>query len=172
MSFTSETRARFFIAEELRDTPVVVEAVSDQVLGRVLVNLDQPEASQLGEILVNARTFVTDSELRDRAIRGRILDTDQFEFISFVPSEIQGLPPELEPGQPLALTVTGELTIRQITRPTSFEVLLEVASPERLTGRAETTINRADFELSIPSVPLVSNVAEEVRLRLDFVAAP
>jgi hypothetical protein len=34
-----------------------------------------------------------------------------------------------------------------------------------------TTINRADFDLNIPSVPFVADVSEEVTLSLSFVAA-
>jgi hypothetical protein len=37
---------------------------------------------------------------------------------------------------------------------------------------ASTTIQRGDFGLTIPNVPFVANVGEEVLLELDFVALP
>ena len=39
-------------------------------------------------------------------------------------------------------------------------------------GNASTVIKRSDYNLSIPNVPFVANVGEEVTLQLDFVATP
>ena len=41
-----------------------------------------------------------------------------------------------------------------------------------LVGQAVTTVLYPDFNLSIPSAPLVAGVDEDVRLELDFTAAP
>jgi hypothetical protein len=39
-----------------------------------------------------------------------------------------------------------------------------------LVGQAETTVQRSDFNLSIPNVPFVANVGEDVALKLNLVA--
>jgi polyisoprenoid-binding protein YceI len=73
-------------------------------------------------------------------------------------------------GQPLTFTVTGDLTIHDVSRPVTFSVTLTPESDARLTGLASATILRSDFGLTIPSVPSVADVSQEVKLELEFVA--
>jgi polyisoprenoid-binding protein YceI len=167
---TEGSSATFRIDEELRGSPTTVVGSSGIVLGRIEIDPDDLANSQIGEILINARVFETDSALRNRAIRGPILDTDTFEFISFVPSDVEGLEGSASIGDELSFTVSGELSIRDITQPVTFDVTATLTSDGTLEGTATTVVERGPFELVIPSVPSVANVSEEVRLALDFVA--
>ena len=167
---TDASTATFRIDEELRGSPTTVIGTSGIVLGRIEIDPDNLSNSQIGEILINARDFETDSGLRNRAIRGPILDTDVFEFISFVPSAIDGLEGSASVGDELVFTVSGELTIRDITQRVVFDVTAVLTSGTTIEGTATTVVERGPFELVIPSVPSVANVAEEVPLSLDFVA--
>jgi polyisoprenoid-binding protein YceI len=103
-------------------------------------------------------------------LRAFILQADRYPEIVFNPTTITGLPPVAEVGDKLAFEVTGDLTIRDVTRPVTFALTLEVQSPDRLLGRAEATILRTDFGLTIPEVPGVAEVDAEVGLRFAFVA--
>jgi hypothetical protein len=38
-------------------------------------------------------------------------------------------------------------------------------------GHAEATVLRSDFNLTIPNVPFVASVGDDVTLKLDFIAA-
>jgi polyisoprenoid-binding protein YceI len=125
----------------------------------------------VGVIQVNARDLATDSGQRDRAIRNQILNTDSFEFITFTPNEIIGLDGSAQPGDTFTFQLAGDLTIRDITQPVVFDVTASVDSANRLTGTAAVTVQRADFNLTIPRVPSVADVSEDVRVELDFVAA-
>ena len=80
------TEARFLIREELRGERFTVVGVTTEVVGRMRVDLSDLARSQMGEILINARTFATDSSNRNRAIRGPILAAEQYEFITFRPT--------------------------------------------------------------------------------------
>jgi polyisoprenoid-binding protein YceI len=73
-------------------------------------------------------------------------------------------------GQPVRLEISGDLTIRDITQPVTFTAEVVLAAENRLEGSATATIQRADFELTIPQVPRVAGVDEAVVLELDFVA--
>jgi polyisoprenoid-binding protein YceI len=75
-----------------------------------------------------------------------------------------------QPGQPFTFQIAGDLTIRNITQPVVFDVTAQGESLTRITGTATTTIKRGDYNLTIPSVPNVANVGEEVTLEIDFVA--
>lgn len=167
-----ESQVRFNIFELLRGQPKDVIGVSNQVAGQVAVNLADLSTAQIGEIVINARTLETDDGRRNQAIRNRILFTDQYEFITFKPTQISGLSGSAAPGQSFTFQVTGDLTIKNITKPMTFDVTVTVESPERLVGSAKATLNRADFELVVPSVPFVANVGETMSLEIDFVLTP
>lgn len=161
----------FTLSEVLRGQPTTVIGETDQVAGEIAVDLNDLSSAQVGTIQVNARTFVTDESRRNQMIRNQILDTDSYELITFTPTEISGLSGSTTPGQEWTFQITGDLTIRDITQPVTFDVTAQVDDDNRLLGTAVTTINRADFDLNIPSVPFVADVGEEVTLALNFMAS-
>jgi polyisoprenoid-binding protein YceI len=123
-------------------------------------------------ITVNARTLVTDQDRRNQAIRNRILLTDQFEFVTFTPTGVSGLSGSAGPGQSFNFQISGDLTIREITRPVVFDTTVTVESMERVRGLASTTILRSDYDILIPSVPFVANVGENIGLEIEFTLVP
>ncbi len=168
----AESQVRFNIYELLRGSPKDVIGASNQVAGQVAVDPNDLSTAQIGEILINARTLATDDDRRNQAIRNRILFTDQYEFITFKPAQINGLSGSGAPGQSYSFQVAGDLTIRDVTKPVVFDVTLTAESAERLVGTAKSSIQRADFNLVVPNVPFVANVGEAVALEIDFVLAP
>jgi polyisoprenoid-binding protein YceI len=164
-----ESQVRFNIFELLRGQPKDVIGTSNQVAGEAVVDLNDLSSAQLGEIVINARTLETDDSRRNQAIRNRILFTDQYEFINFSPTQVSGLSGSAEPGQSYNFQVAGDLTIKDVTKPVTFDVTVTVETPERLAGSAKTTIALNDFNLTVPSVPFVANVGETMALEIDFV---
>jgi polyisoprenoid-binding protein YceI len=103
-------------------------------------------------------------------LQNQILQTDQHEYITFVPKQMIGLPDSAATGQSFTFQMVGDLTIRGTTKETTFDVAVTPTADNQLQGTASTTIRYADFGVSIPKVPAVAGVADEVGLRLDFVA--
>jgi polyisoprenoid-binding protein YceI len=167
-----ETEARFIIDEVLNNAPKTVVGTTDQVAGELAVDPSDPTQSQVGVIQINARTLTTDSEFRNRAIKNQILNTDQYEFITFTPTQLVGLPESGALGQSYTFQIVGDLTIRDVTQQVTFDVTATPVSQERLEGTAQTTINYADYGISIPQVRQVASVDPQARLELDFVAVP
>lgn len=169
-----ESEVRFILKEDLNGSRNTVTGKTDQIAGQIAIDFENPARSQLGEIRINARTLSTDNEFRNRAIRGQILQASQaeFEYITFKPTSIEGLPTTLTLGEPVEFQITGDLTIRSITKPITFDAAVTPVSQTRLQGTAVATAKRADYELTIPSVPNVANVDEDVRLEIEFAAVP
>lgn len=168
-----ESRATFNIYEELNGSPFTVVGTTNQVAGDVVVDLANPNTSQVGEIVIDLSTLRTDNGNRDNAIRSRILQAnqEQYRYGRFVPTDIAGLPTSpVAVGDSITFTITGDLTLVEVTRSVTFEMTLTVESETRLVGRGVTQILYPDFNLRIPSVPFVANVANEVDLFIDFVA--
>ena len=171
---TEESEARFVIDEVLRGEPTTVVGRTDQIDGSISVQLN-PGAVTVGEFVINVRTIRTDNEIRDRSIRTLILQSnrDEFEFSTFRPTQVDGVPERIDFGDRLDLTITGDLTVRDVTRTVSFDASLEIASEERLTGTATTTVTWDQFGITIPYVggnSIVSAVADNLDLDLEFVA--
>lgn len=166
----AESQVRFELDEDLRGQRKTVIGTTNQVSGEIAVNPTNISQSRVGVILINARTFVTDNSFRNRAIQNEILDTDDFELITFEPSEVIGLPAAGSIGEEIRFSIVGDLTIRDITQSITFDVNVTVVSETQMIGSANTVVNRVDFGLNIPSVPNVANVEEEVELYIDFVA--
>lgn len=165
-----ESEARFVIDEVLRGSPKTVVGATNQVAGQIAVDPARPGGAEVGTILINARTFTTDSTSRDRMIQNQILETEGYEYIAFEPTALAGLPTSASIGDVLAFKVDGNLTIRGVTRPVTFDASVMPETASRLEGSATTTIRFADWSISIPQVPAVTGVSDEVRLELTFVA--
>jgi polyisoprenoid-binding protein YceI len=168
----AQSEARFQIDEELMGAPVTVVGATTLVDGSINIDLADMTRTTIGPIAIDASDFKTDRDMRDRAIRRFVLQSgdENYKFITFTPVSIEGLPAQAAVGDEITLTVNGDLTIREITRPVTFDVTVKVDSDTQLTGLAKTTVLRSDFDLQIPSVPSVANVSEEVGLELAFVA--
>jgi polyisoprenoid-binding protein YceI len=168
----ADSEVRFILDEVLRGNPKTVIGATDQIAGEILYDAADPASAQVGTILVNARTLVTDDDRRNRAIGNQILDSGNFEFISFTPTAVTGIPASVGPGESVIFQITGDLTIRDVTTEVTFQATVVHVSADRLEGTATTTVQRGDYGLTIPNVPFVANVSEEVVLEIDFVATP
>jgi polyisoprenoid-binding protein YceI len=168
-----ESKVSFTLGEILNGSPNQVVGTTNQIAGQIGVDFSNPANSQIGEIRIDARSLATDSSMRDRMIRGQILQSarDEYEFISFKPTAISGLPSSVTMGTAFNFQVTGDLTIRNVTRPVSFDVTVTPESTSKISGTATATVKRDDFGLTIPNVPSVTQADEEVKLQIDFVAA-
>ena len=165
------SEATFTIDEVLRGSPKTVVGTTDQVSGQIAFDPTDPGSLQVGTILIDARTLQTDDSSRTRVLENQILSTDQYEYISLTPTSVSGLPQTVTVGQPFTFQLTGDLTIRDTTRPTTFDVTATMADDGTLTGTATSTIAYSDWGISIPSVPFVASVGNQVVLGLSFNAS-
>lgn len=166
------SQVRFELDEDLRGVRTTVVGTTDQVAGQIAFDPADLATLQVGVIQVNARTLATDNDMRNRAIQNRILNTGSYEYITFTPTAVEGLPESVAVGETVSFTIVGDLTIRDVSQQVTFEVTATMVSATELQGTAGTTIERGDYNLNIPSVPQVANVEEVVSLVIEFVARP
>ncbi len=166
----SDSEVRFELDEDLRGNRITVVGTTNQVAGQIALNLSDLSTAQVGQIQINARTLVTDNDFRNRAIQNEILDTGNYELITFVPTAVSGLPASAAVGEEIRFTIDGELTIRDVTESVTFSVVATAVSASQITGTATATVLRDTYGLTIPQVPSVANVENEVDLIITFVA--
>jgi polyisoprenoid-binding protein YceI len=163
---------RFYISEVLLGNDKTVEGVTSDVTGEIQFDLANPQTAMVGVITINARDIKTDDNRRNGQIQNRILESskDEFQYITFEPTSITGLPETAAVGDTFTIQMIGNLTIHGMTLEKTFEVAVTVASETELTGLGSTTITHQEYELSIPSVPIVASVGDEVKLEIAFSA--
>ncbi len=171
---STESEVRFTLNEELMGSPTTVVGTTDQVAGQINVDFEQPSNTILGPITINVRTLATNSDQRNRQIRQSILRSaeDAYEFTTFTPTRVEGLPESITIGEPFTITVAGNLTLVDTTNEVVFEVTITPESETRISGLGTANVLRSDFNLQIPSVQTVANVTDEVLLEIEFVAVP
>ena len=131
-----------------------------------------PERS-LVDVEVQAASIDTNERDRDRHLRSAdFFDVEKIRALTFRSTRIRR---ESED----TFTVTGDLTIRGVTRSVSFDVSLlgKAKDPwgnERIAFEAETTINRKDFGLTWNAALETGGflVGDEVTLTLSVQAIP
>jgi polyisoprenoid-binding protein YceI len=167
-----QSQVSFTLEEDLNRQRTVVVGTTREVAGDIAVDFTRPASSQMGPITINMRTLATDNDFRNRAIRGEILQTarPEFEFSTFTPTAISGLPETVAVGDTFTIQVTGDFPIAGVTRPITFATEITVESEDVIRGVGTTTVLRSDYDLNIPNVPSVANVTDEVELRIEFVA--
>ncbi len=168
----AQSEVRFTLTELLMGNPTTVVGRGNGIEGNVTINFDDYSQTVISPIVIDSSALSTDNNMRNGQIRRAILQTNNadFQFITFTPTTLNGLPASATVGEPFSFAVTGDLTIRAITQPMTFEVTVTPVSETELRGNATTTLLRSDFDLQIPSVPSVADVSEEVVLEFDFVA--
>lgn len=169
---STESKAQFEIDETLNDKPVRVVGVTDQVSGEILFDANNLMDVQVGEIRINARTFKTDNERRNGALSRLILksDTPEFEYITFKPTAMTGMPATLAVGERASLQITGDLTVRGVAKAVTFDTNVTRVGEDTLSGSAQAKLSYADFGLTIPKLSFLAWVDEFVTLKLEFVA--
>jgi polyisoprenoid-binding protein YceI len=158
-----------FIAEGNRLNTAV--GVTTVVRGEIFVDRARPAASRIGTITIDISQFRSDSARRDNAIRERWLESSRFPLAEFVPTQVQGLPAAYEEGREVPVQIVGNLKIRTVTRPVTFDAQVKLEGTTLVvTGR--TTIRMTDFGFDPPSILGILRAENEARLEFRFVARP
>jgi polyisoprenoid-binding protein YceI len=169
----AQSVASFEIDEVLRGSPKHVVGTTSELAGQIGVDPSDLTTAEFSQIIINARTFETDSGNRDRAIRGPVIlnsASDEFELITFDVTSVDGLSGAAAVGEPIEFTVIGDLKVKETTKSVTFDVSATFVDESTIEGSAQTTVLRDDFGLGIPNAPGVADVSQEVIIRLDFVA--
>jgi polyisoprenoid-binding protein YceI len=149
----------------------VAVGITPEVSGEILVDRNNPQNSSIGVITADISQFTSDNQRRDNAIRERFLGSAQFPNVEFSPQEIQGLPTNYQEGQEINFQVAGDVTIRDVTLPATFDVTM-VGNGDTITGEATTTILMSDFGFGPISIAGILNTEDEVNIKFTFVARP
>jgi polyisoprenoid-binding protein YceI len=104
---------------------------------------------------VDMASLESDDGRRDNQFRGRIMSTDEFPTSTFVltaPIELGSVPAE---GEQITATATGDLTLRGVTNPVTFDVTAQLEGG-RIGVLGSIPIVFADYSIPNPSTAGIS----------------
>jgi len=140
-----------------------------QVSGDIFINFTNPQNSTIGTITVDISLFTSDSTRRDSRIRSDFLESEIYPLATFIPTLIEGLPGVGAEDVDYSLRITGDLTIREVTRPVTFGATIRL-SGDTLTGTATTTILMSEFGVGPISIAGILTTQDEALLTLSLFA--
>jgi polyisoprenoid-binding protein YceI len=148
-----------------------VRGTFTKVSGTVQYNAADPAKSSI-DVTIDPASVDSRVEMRDNDLRSeKLLDVQKYPAITFKSKRV-------EPAGTGKLKVTGDLTIRGVTK----EVVLDVDGPtppitdprgnSRIGASASTTINRQDFGVSgYPAAMIANDVAITIDVEMVKPAA-
>ena len=108
-----------------------------------------PAGEVIGALIVIAASIDTKNTRRDTHLRSAdFFDSANYPDITFTVDHIRA--------SDRGVRVTGALTVRDCTRPLSFDAAVPAASHDEVSLDAEVPVNRADFGLTWNKMGLVS----------------
>lgn len=161
--------ARYRVREQLAGMDLPNDAVgsTSEVTGAIVVDSTGRVIREESRFVVDLRNLKSDRDRRDRYLQRRTLVTDSFPTVVLVPTAIRGLAAPLRASGTRSFEVLGELTVRGVTRPTTWLVTAQLDGA-RISGTAATRFAFADFQLTQPRVASVLSVADTIQLEYDF----
>ena len=152
--------------------------VTPKINGEITLNTADPSKTKVGTITVDISLLTSEgnpngngSARRDNAIRRQWLESSKYPIAEFTPTRLEGLPTTYMVGQELTFKMTGDMKIRDTTKPVTWDVVA-LYDGTVLTGTATTAIKMTHFNFDPPNVINMLRAEDDAKLTLQFVAKP
>jgi polyisoprenoid-binding protein YceI len=164
----AESEAKYVVRESLRGLTTNAVGTTRAVEGGIF--LTPAGLSDAGESVfrVDLSTLESDEGMRDNFIKRNTLETSRYQYAEFVLEAVSGFPSGYVEDTEVELTISGTLTIRDVSKPVTWAVKARQLG-DTLTAVADLMITFQDFGMSPPSVP-IATAEDEIRLQLVLVA--
>ena len=165
----SGSAARYRVREQLMGHDFPNDAVGEtkNLTGTIAFDANGKVVRDESKFTLEAGTFVSDQNRRDGYVRGRLLESDDYPTITFVPTEVRGVKPPVPKSGSAQIQLVGDLTVHGVTRPTTWNGTVEFNN-SGLTGTAATAFTFQDIRMDQPRVPVLLSVADSIKLEIDF----
>jgi len=166
-------RARYRVREQLARLDFPNDAVGEtsSVSGSFMVTTDGQILREGSRFVIKLADLESDADRRDNYLRRNTLSTDEYPDAVFVPTGFRELPTPLPTSGEARFLLDGDLTIRDVTRPVTWQVGAEFTGGA-VIGRAETRFTFEEMGLTVPRVGSVLSIRDDIRLEFDFRLVP
>jgi polyisoprenoid-binding protein YceI len=165
---SGESSAKYVVEETLSGLPSTAVGTTTDVTGEIYLTADGLYDGAESRFMVDLSTLQTDESRRDNYVRQNVLQTGQYQFAEFIIQSVDGFPAGYVDGEEASLTLTGMMTIKEVTLPITFTVLARQAD-DTLTATADTQFLMSDFGIDPPQV-ILAKAKDEVVLQVVIIA--
>lgn len=168
---SSGNAARYRVREQLLHHDLPNDAVGEtrQITGGITLDNNGAIVPSESRIVVQVGQITSDQSRRDGYVHHRILETDAFPTVEFVPTSYRGLTAAAAKSAtgPVTFDLTGNLTVHGVTHPTTWRVTAH-RDGDQVVGNAATHFTFEGFGLTQPRLPFIMSVADTIALEYDF----
>jgi polyisoprenoid-binding protein YceI len=160
---------RYLVQEQLVGLDLPNDAVgrTSAVSGGISLDDSGRVIASASEFVIEVAGLTSDKDRRDGYVRRRILVTDSNPTVVLRPTSLRGISHPLPTAGTIDFDLLGDLTVKGVTRPTTWRVRATFAG-DTVAGTAATAFTFGDFQLAQPRVRVVLSVADTIRLEYDF----
>lgn len=143
-----------------------VRGAFNEFTGTAVVDGAEPSLSSV-QVVIETASIDTRNEQRDGHLRtGDFLEVEKFSQITFASTAVEQLDPE-------TYRVTGDLTIKDVTKPVSIDLSYEGAAKdpygnERIGFEGSVAINRSDWGVNFNAALETGGVLVSEKINLEF----
>jgi polyisoprenoid-binding protein YceI len=161
--------ARYRVRERLMGHDFDNDAIGEtkNLTGAISFDSNGKVIRDASKFTVDAGSFVSDKDRRDGFVRGRLLEADQYPTVVLVPTAVRGVTLPLPATGTRPIEMTGDLTVRGVTRPTTWNGTVQFKDGA-VSGSAVTAFTFDDIQMEQPRVPVLLSVADTIRLEITF----
>jgi polyisoprenoid-binding protein YceI len=161
----------YHITEQFADLATITNAtaITSLIEGEIQLDLKSQPVVQAVEMTVDLRGLKSDDPNRDEKLADRWVVTNRFPYATFVSTGIRDFPVQYREGEAVSFALDGDLTIRDVTRPVTFQVQASLEG-DTLAGSAQASILMSDFGIDPPSLLGFVTVEDEVEITVRVTA--
>ena len=161
--------ARYLVREELVGIGFPNDAVgkTSAISGAIVLDANGGLVPAGSRISVDVTTLKSDRANRDRYLKTAALETDKYPSVELAITALRGFPASLPATGQFSFELLGNLTVRALTRPVTWQVTA-TANHGELSGTARTAMKFGDLGMPVPSAFVVMKLEDNLRLEYDF----
>lgn len=166
----SQTTVEYAVDEVLFGNTVITRGSTNDVDGEFTLTIQdgQPHFS-MSNLTVNLQSLESDNGMRDQAIQRQWLESAKYPTATFVATSVENVPSDAVAGESYTFQVTGDMTIRDITKQVTFDVTVTL-NGDALSGEGTTQIHMKDFGFDPPEILGRFTVSDPATITIKGVA--
>jgi polyisoprenoid-binding protein YceI len=165
--------ARYLVREQLAgfDFPNDAVGKTAAVTGALVLDANGSVVAGESKFVIDVSKLVSDQERRDGYVRRNTLATEEHPNVTFDITSVRGLANPLPRSGEFTFQLVGNLTVRDVTRPVTWDVTARLENGA-VVGKAATKFTFEQFSMTKPRIARVLSVDDDIRLEYDFKLVP
>jgi polyisoprenoid-binding protein YceI len=166
------SEAAYFVDEELASVgiPSTAKGATKEVSGTLYLTADGSAlaASQPSSFTVRLGNLTSDKSMRDQRVQ-QALETSRYPTATFTITSASGYNPAIADGQEQTLELSGNLELRGVTKPVTWEVKA-YRQGNAISALATVTVKFSDFNITPPTFQGLLSISDQATLQVQLIA--